>query len=324
MKYPKKNHYLTFKRMNENDVEVNNEVEDISWTMDIRTARFLYALDGRKNPYKMDPYRSRDEVAQLLELLEEEELLDCGERIVPLGLGTVIISLWLPKVTRFSRLMGKIWNKILLFCWLPVFILGVRILLSGKWRGPDGDFGIFYGYLILAFGLLMHELGHAAASLAYGGRFYEMGIMLHYFLPGAYVMISYDNVKNRMKRAQISAAGIESNMLLAGICLCLLKMGLLDPIALLIGAFFNVMVAVSNCCLIDGLDGMGLYQEFLGRGFLDKAWMLVRDSGGKKKIRRRGINGEITLVACYLIVIMQALLPIILLMNVFSIVSIFV
>ena len=42
MKYPKKNHYLTFKRMNENDVEVNNEVEDISWTMDIRTARFLY------------------------------------------------------------------------------------------------------------------------------------------------------------------------------------------------------------------------------------------------------------------------------------------
>ena len=101
-------------------------------------------------------------------------------------------------------------------------------------------------------------------------------------------------------------------------------MGIFDPIALLIGAFFNVMVAVSNCCLIDGLDGMGLYQEFLGRGFLDKARLLVRDSRGKNKIRRRGINGEITLVACYLIVIMQVLLPIILLMNVFSIVSIFV
>ena len=213
MKYPKKNHYLTSKRMNENDVGVNNEVEDISWTMDIRTARFLYALDGRKNPYKMNPYRSRDEVTQLLERLEEEELLDSGERITPLGIGSVMISLWLPEVTRFSRYLGKVWNKILLFCWLPVFILGVRILLSGRWRGPDSGFGIAYGYLILAFGLLFHELGHAAASLVYGGRFFEMGIMLHYFLPGAYVMLSYENVKNRMKRAQISAAGIESNML---------------------------------------------------------------------------------------------------------------
>ena len=259
----------------------------------------------------------------MLERLEEEELLDSGERITPLGIGSVMISLWLPEVTRFSRYLGKVWNKILLFCWLPVFILGVRILLSGRWRGPDSGFGIAYGYLILAFGLLFHELGHAAASLVYGGRFFEMGIMLHYFLPGAYVMLSYENVKNRMKRAQISAAGIESNMLLAGICLCLLKLGVFDPIALLLGAFFNVMAAIFNCSLIGGLDGMGLYQEFLGRDFLDKAKRLVWDSRGKNRIRRRGINGKITLVACYLIVIMQVLLPIILLMNAFSIVSIF-
>ena len=41
MKYPKKNHYLTSKKMNENDVGVNNEVEDISWTMDIRQPGFF-------------------------------------------------------------------------------------------------------------------------------------------------------------------------------------------------------------------------------------------------------------------------------------------
>lgn len=324
MAYPKMDRYLIFKRKDKNTVEVRNEVYEMSWEMNIRAARFLRKLDGETNPYKIDPYMNRNEVAHLLERLEEEELLDDGERLLSVGIGSVIIPLWSPKVTRWYRVIGRLWNKILMLCWLPIFFFGVWEFLTQEWIGPESDFGTFYGYLIFAFGILLHELSHVAACLDYGGRFYEMGIMTHYFLPGAYVMITYDNVKNRMKRAQISAGGIESNLLLAGICLCLLKTGWFNPVALLIGAFFNVITAVFNCSLVEGLDGIGIYQEFLGKDFLEKAKQLIRDSKGKIIIRRRGINGEVTIMACYIIVIMQILLPIILLINVFSLVSAFV
>ncbi|MGN8807266.1 MULTISPECIES: hypothetical protein [unclassified Blautia] len=324
MAYPKMDRYLIFKRKDRNTVEVRNEVYEMSWEMNVRAARFLRKLDGETNPYKIDPYMNRNEVAHLLEKLEEEELLDDGERLLSVGIGSVIIPLWSPKVTRWYRVIGRLWNKILMLCWLPIFFLGVWEFLTQEWIGPESDFGTFYGYLIFAFGILLHELSHVAACLDYGGRFYEMGIMTHYFLPGAYVMITYDNVKNRMKRAQISAGGIESNLLLAGICLCLLKTGWFNPVALLIGAFFNVITAVFNCSLVEGLDGIGIYQEFLGKDFLEKAKPLIRDPKGKIIIRRRGINGEVTIMACYIIVIMQILLPIILLINVFSLVSAFV
>lgn len=324
MAYPKMDRYLIFKRKDKNTVEVRNEVYEMSWEMNVRAARFLRKLDGETNPYKIDPYMNRNEVAHLLERLEEEELLDDGERLLSVGIGSVIIPLWSPKVTRWYRVIGRLWNKILMLCWLPIFFLGVWEFLTQEWIGPESDFGTFYGYLIFAFGILLHELSHVAACLDYGGRFYEMGIMTHYFLPGAYVMITYDNVKNRMKRAQISAGGIESNLLLAGICLCLLKTGWFNPVALLIGAFFNVITAIFNCSLVEGLDGIGIYQEFLGKDFLEKAKQLIRDPKGKIIIRRRGINGEVTIMACYIIVIMQMLLPIILLINVFSLVSAFV
>lgn len=324
MAYPKMDRYLIFKRKDKNTVEVRNEVYEMSWEMNVRAARFLRKLDGETNPYKIDPYMNRNEVAHLLERLEEEELLDDGERLLSVGIGSVIIPLWSPKVTRWYRVIGRLWNKILMLCWLPIFFLGVWEFLTQEWIGPESDFGTFYGYLIFAFGILLHELSHVAACLDYGGRFYEMGIMTYYFLPGAYVMITYDNVKNRMKRAQISAGGIESNLLLAGICLCLLKTGWFNPVALLIGAFFNVITAVFNCSLVEGLDGIGIYQEFLGKDFLEKAKQLIRDPKGKIIIRRRGINGEVTIMACYIIVIMQILLPIILLINVFSLVSAFV
>lgn len=172
--------------------------------------------------------------------------------------------------------------------------------------------------------MILHELSHIAACLSYGGRFYEFGIMTYYFFPGAYVMITFDNVKKRMKRVQILAAGIESNVLLAGVCLCLLKTGWINTTALLYGAFINVLLAVGNCSLIEGLDGMGICEELLGKGFLKKAKLLLKDSRGRARLRKRGINGEITIIACYLIVILQILLPIFILINLVEFFNVFI
>lgn len=325
MNYPMMDHCLTFKRKDRKTVEVKNNILKMSWEMDVNTACFLRALDGSTNPYTIDPNMSRREVDELMETLEEEWLLDDGERIVHLGMGSVLIPLWRPKVTRWDRFLALIWNKALMLFWIPTFALGVRILLDRNWNGVGGRFGLLQGCLLFIVGMFLREISHAAACLSYGGHFYEMGIMTHCFLPGAYVMITYDNVRNRFRRAQISAAGIEGNLLLTGICLCLLKAGFFNSVGLLAGALLNVITAVFNCALLEQMDGMGICGEFLGEeDFVSKAKKLIWDEDGKAILRYRGINGRITIMACYLIVLMQMLLPIVLAMNVFSIVSVFI
>lgn len=265
--YPKMDHYLIFKRKDADTVEVSNEIYEMEWEMDIEAARFLHALDGETDPYRISSYMSREEVDQLLEVLEDEWLLADDDKIIPLGFGTALIPLWTPKITRWYRLIGSLWNKILLFCWIPVFICGIWIFLMQDWNESWNTLGIVERFFIVIIGVALHELSHIAACLSYGGRFYELGIMTYCFFPGAYVMITFDNVKKRMKRVQISAAGIESNVLLAGVCLCLLKTGWINTTALLYGAFINVLLAVGNCSLIGDLDGMGICEELLGKGF---------------------------------------------------------
>ena len=127
--YPKMDHYLIFKRKDVDTVEVSNEIYEMEWEMDIEAARFLHALDGKTDPYKISAYMSREEVNQLLEVFEDEWLLADDDKIIPLGFGTALIPLWTPKITRWYRLIGSLWNKMLLFCWIPVFICGVWIFL---------------------------------------------------------------------------------------------------------------------------------------------------------------------------------------------------
>ena len=76
--YPKMDHYLIFKRKDADTVEVSNEIYEMEWEMDIEAARFLHALDGKTDPYKISAYMSREEVNQLLEVFEDEWLLVCG------------------------------------------------------------------------------------------------------------------------------------------------------------------------------------------------------------------------------------------------------
>lgn len=79
--------------------------------------------------------------------------------------------------------------------------------------------GSVVGMLI---GLVMHELGHMFACLTYGGRVFKVGVMLQFLLmPGAYVLMNESNIKKRMKRVQVSAAGIEMNLILTAIFLFL-------------------------------------------------------------------------------------------------------
>ena len=307
LKYLRKNRYLIFKRLDKDTVEVWNDILEEGYEMNLHDARFLYALNGTNDPYEIDLDMPCQEVTFMLEAFIEEGLVDYGERIRILGIGSMIMPLWLPKVTRIHRLLAIIWNRILMLCFIPVFFMGMKILFfkEFRWGGAESAHPILWAVIFTIFCTFLHELSHAAAALDYGGRIYEFGITIHYFFPGAYVLISKNNIKNRMKRAQVMAAGIESNLLMTGLCLCLLKCEYFDQFSLLASVLLNALLIFSNCSLINGADGLNIYQEFLCPDFLDKSWKLIRNPTRKSRLKQKGLNGKITILSCYLIVMMQ-------------------
>lgn len=164
------------------------------------------------------------------------------------------------------RVVGFIWNHLFTVEWLPVLITRLCITFSGNYAYVDGAWWCFLPGLYggMALGMILHELSHAAAVLNYGGTLCEVGIMIHTFMPGAYCMMDFENVKDRFRRAQFNAAGAECNMLLPGCFLCLLKSGVIPTEALLYAAGINVFLGLINLSLIDDLDGNGIFEKFMG------------------------------------------------------------
>lgn len=330
MTYPRFNHYLIFNKTGHDEYHIKNFLTEEEWKMSAFCASFLKALDGKTDPYDIFPDQiSEDEVEFILENFEGEGFLDDNKGIESLGIGSFILPLWIPEVTKLHRFLGALWNKLLMIAWLPLLICGVHVLSSYEWEWVERGHGSVLGYFMgFGLGLLLHELSHAFACIGYSSknRFFEMGLMMRNFLPGAYVIIDYSEMKNRFKRAQINAAGVECNIALCGMFLCCLKLGVFDSGSLLLAALLNLVLAVFNTTLIDGIDGMGIFREIFASSddFVERAKKLAWDRNSKRLLRRRGINGRATIAACYIIVLMQVLLPIVLVMNVLSIVRLFI
>lgn len=328
MEYVRKNHFLKFKELNKEWVCLENYMTDESWEVSHECARVLRALDGETDPQEVMQSLSESEVEEIIDYYEEQGWLYDGNRITLLGLGSVLYTLFIPNVKKGHRVIARIWNRLLMLLCLPTFISGVYILMRSDYRYIDHShgYGILMGYIVgLLTGMIFHEVSHACACLGYGGHWFEAGVMFTYFMPGAYVAIDYGKVKNRFRRAQICAAGVECNIALAGLFLLLLKTERFDTYLVIFAALTNVVIAIFNLSLIGGIDGMGIYSELLGVDQLvDKAMNLGFNFKKKKELRKRGINGKATIACCYIVIIFQLLLPIILIMNLVSIVSAFI
>lgn len=326
MDYSRKNHYLKFKSIDDDWVYIEDFLTGETWEVRREIADFLRALNGKTDPYNINEEFSQEFVDELLDDFDEEGWLYSGQRLMSGGIGTALFTLWIPDVKIWHRIVAKIWNSLLMLLCLPVFIIGVSILVRGDFPHVDHDTNLGLCYLVgLVPGLMLHELSHAAACLSdVRGNVFEFGIMIRYFLPGAYVVLDSEKIRNRFKKAQIFAAGIEMNLLLAGIFLILLKFGWLDCTLLIYAALLNGILAAFNLALIGPLDGMKIFSELLGvENIVDKAKKLIFDNEAKKILRKRGINGRAAIASCYIIVGFQLLLPLVLILNVISIMGLF-
>ncbi len=317
MEYPRYNNYLIFEKSEEDTYTIINAYTEEYWEVTEFYHTFLRSLDGRTDPYTIFEDVSKEVVDGYLKDFEECEFLQDKRKITKVGFGSYLIPLCRPHITNVHRILGNVYNKLLMVSWLPLLICGIYVLQEGKWEVIETDFGFLIGYLLLFLGLMIHEISHAAACVGYHteNQLFEMGLMTSHFMPGAYVMIEYHATKDRFKRAQISAAGIEANLALGGILLMCLKFNLFDTDMLLIGAFLNIFIALANTSMIRGMD---IIDEILvyDSDFVLRALLLLADRKHKRMLRRRGINGRATIMASYMILLVQIMLPLFIVVDV--------
>ena len=312
--YPRRNRFLIFQR-EKDGVLLRHSMSEEEWIIPEEIAAFIRALDGKTSPYDLglDP----GDVDDLLDFMEEKDLLDDGHRGACLGFGSGTFTLFIPEIRSSHRRAGKAWNRFLMASWLPVFFLGILLqMMLGTETTEYTDYDIVIGFVLgLLFGIVLHELSHAAAALHYGGSLLEMGLFVIYFMPGAYCAIDYENVKNHFHRAQITAAGIESNLLQCGLCLVLFQVVPTD--AFLEAALMNWYLSILNLSLALRMDGARTFEEFLCcDNFSGRAKVLLRDRRQKQKLRKQGINGRATIAACCLIRLLQVQVPLLILLEV--------
>jgi hypothetical protein len=326
MKYPMRNHYLVFKRVDKNKYSVRNVLTEEEWIMNHTVAKFIYRLDGKTDPCKIVPYISKREVIETLDFLEREGLLldEHRNRICTAGFGTVMFTLFQTKFRKKSKYIARILNLCLISFWLPALILGSYIFQFHLHQNITGIFenpwGCIPGYFIgIISGLLFHEIAHAFSCLAYGGHVFEFGVMLRTFLPAAYVLIDYKDLRNCLKKTQISAAGIEMNLLLAGFYFLLSSEIQQYKSAFFVAAIVNVILASINLSLIEGFDGMAILSDLIGDSeLLDKARAIIHDRKKKEILKRRGVNGRATIAVSYMLVGTQIMLPVLIGVNVLN------
>ncbi len=189
-------------------------------------------------------------------------LPDNGRRILPKlkRHGLVRTSRFVPDDGLFNRFIlfsigNRLQTKGLVFralnAALPTvsiltFAIGVYVTtLEGAESGYNFSWWLYYGLIVLS--LALHELGHLVAGVAYGYKISDIGILLLGIIPfEAYVAHENKVDVTKAEKIQFALAGVEANLLMAGICLLLAMQSYQWSRTLFYVANVNVILACVN------------------------------------------------------------------------------
>lgn len=295
-RYPRLCNWLIFSRLADGRWDVFDDVRKKHFLLDGRTVRYIRRLDGKRNPFCISRVFTPDEVRAILQFLWENHLLR-KSRLVGVFPHGQDVSVWIPsRITGKSRFVSYCLNLFLILSFFPVFAIGLRMYLRSPMAVSGFSFG---GWLFgLTLGLFTHEIAHAVACLAYGGHLFELGVTLGLLQGGGYTMMETQHIRSRAKKAQISAAGTESDLLLCGVFLAL---GAASPILknfCAAAAIVNFATAIFNSALLPGLDGSLIWSELTGT---DEPFKQLMDFILHPKVREETLQGDIRRKLTFLI-----------------------
>lgn len=279
---------------------------------------FALQLDGTTDPLSIAGYSKKERLENIRELKRTK--LVRQSRILEKHFGTIYFTLFYKDLNKRFEGIARIWNTLLILSFFPMLLIGILCYIN-SFPEFEGNIwgGLFFGLLI---GIVLHEASHAFASLAFGGKLNEIGLLFSNFLPGAYVHMNIKNIRWRLQRIQVYAAGVEANCFLGGFFLLLASF-------LPFSAFFftagleNIFLGLLNLCFISGLDGSSIIGELLGsESFVSKTRVILFNREIRRKLMRKPSGIAILLAAC-IFGICQIALPLLLIDNYIAIFEVF-
>lgn len=318
-KYPMMANWLLVDKMDDGTYYVNNVLNGEMFEVGCDTYRFLYNLNGNRNPHKVARKFGVD-ADELMDYFAEHKLIRTDRRTLFAGEDAILYTVYIPAKYNTKSIIPKIYNCLLYTGFVPMLLFGLYKLMFTSCE-LNTDYIILGTILGTVIGMVMHEISHAMACLAYGGNFFEAGVMWEKFYPGAYVAIDNFNVESKLKRVQIDAAGAEMNLMFTGIFVVLCTL-----IERINGLFFaaaltNGMLAVFNFMFIDGFDGCSIIGELIGlSGGVDSAKKILKKEL-KCNVRKFSANKKVVVLACAIIIAYQILLPIAFINNILLIIG---
>lgn len=321
--YPRLQTWLEFQPYDDDLYLIYNGLTEERYVATRRLIQFISQLDGATNPYSILTGFSVPEITECLQCMAKLGMLRKKRVVSPFP--WFLMTLWIPNGSNGYRSAAKVFNMLLMLLFLPVLGFGIYsflIFLPDNWSPSvlDTVAGVLISSIL---GSALHELSHAAACLSYGGSVYEYGLTVRIILPGAYVMMDTSRVKRRLQKFQIFGAGIESNLLLSGVCMILsVKLGS-GMWIYLIGAIGNLLTAVFNILLIDGLDGMKMLTSLLGMSEEVIRKKLIASIKHFRKSHYWNLDPTVAFTGAILFG-MQITLPVLLLLNILEVVQCFI
>ncbi len=322
MKYPVLSNWIRFEKINDEEYLVRDLLIKEEYTLDAYCVHFAQQLDGRTDPYKIDKDLSRKNVRFLLDNLGDANIIR-RSRVLMKSFPSIYFTLWMPKVTPLFRRLSFLINETVKFTFLPLLIFSVWFFITNCYD-LSFDFFLTGSIVGMIIGMFLHESGHMFASLGYGGDVFEMGVMIQFLLPGAYVLTNHDSVRHRIRRVQIYAAGIEMNLILASFFIIIATVFPAGSGFFFGGAIQNVLLALLNLTFVNGFDGMAIMSELLGvQNLADTAKKLIRNMKDKKRLSRKGASGKAAIAVCYAVRIVQIALPLVVGVNIAGVIGCF-
>ncbi len=237
-----------------------------SWSYVLSSRYFNFArhLDGKTDPYSIDPSLSRSEVDEMLKNLNSANLLRYQRTVFKTSFSRYVtlhaIKQPSPRTRRFARAL----NWLLMLMWLPAFIIAVLKIENCFHLCFNCSFFQLCAAIVplTTVSSILHEIGHVCAAFSYDVPVFEIGVMHRFLFPGMYVLIDCDSSSNHFHCAQINAAGLEMNCLLAAVCLCLSRVIPLERVWIS-SVWVSVILVLTNAIPIPGFDGWNVVRDLI-------------------------------------------------------------
>lgn len=201
------------------------------------------------------PLNLPDNGRRILPKLEKHGLVRTSRFVRENGIINRFILFPISSQCQNSSLICKTINAALPVVSVLFFAISVYIMRSnGVLTGYYFNWWLYYGLLVCS--LALREMGHLVAGLANGYKISDTGILLLRIIPiGAYVAHEDRKDASRSEKIQFALAGVEMNLLIAGICLLVASQCYPLSLVMISVANTNVVLAGINLLPASGLDG---------------------------------------------------------------------